>query len=62
MIKRLKDWWKNYFWMTCSKCKNKMKNYTMQALVMTKDGARDRFYCKDCAIKIRGELLIEPLE
>ncbi len=39
-----------------------MKNYTMQALVMTKDGARDRFYCKDCAIKIRGELLIEPLE
>ena len=62
MINTIKEWWKRYFWMTCSGCNKLMNNYTMQALVRTKEGVRDKYYCKQCTIKIRGNRLVEPLK
>lgn len=39
------NWWKNKFWMKCDKCREPMKQYTLQGL--TNIGCI--YYCEKCA-------------
>ena len=58
----LKEWWINNFWMTCDGCNKKMKWYSLQALVQTKEGLRDRFYCNRCAKPFLDMYVCEDLK